>query len=382
VAILHRPADRAFGLPHEQATAGLEGNRPPASPAPERGFSASRFAHDFSLIQRTATDAFEEEPVPAAVSDEKAGDLATGTKESEGAGAAGGAVMEWHDIDVGGALDIGPDAGASVTSSESDAGAPGGSERASDAGAPTDGGAPQSDAAPSDAGSPGACDPQPLSRANFLASPGARTSDFGLTRLSGPVGVPVVQVSPASNGRLSPTGASMPPLTSVYTQGTFVEGTERVASQGGARECPSGSYPKEWNIRGTGESKIREAEQEHCADFRLAFDQSLNRFAQAVNAAAQSGRTFADQQAAERFFQRQLGVAPAAWLPHFTCLAAKTTIRDTSHAHEPVAVERGALRPQAPCNRAMFRIFLKDSHFPRIPGSLPSSLITPAGCPV
>jgi hypothetical protein len=381
--LLHRrptSTNSSFGTGHEQA---------PSSDS--RGFAESRFAHDFSsfasvavpTIQRQATDVFDEEPAPAAMSDEGTEGVSTRAEEAAGAGAAGGVVMEWHDIDVGGALGMGPDAGAGVAEAAPDAAAPGGSERPSGEGTESDGGTPQADAGPSDAGSPGACDPQPLSRANYLASTGTRKSDFGLTRLAGPVGVPVVQVSPARNGRLSPTGASMPPLTSVYTQGTFVEGTGLLIGQGsGPRECPGGSYPKEWTIRGTGESKIREAEQEHCADFRLAFDVSLSRFAQAVNAAAQSGRTFADQQAAERFFTRQLGVSPASWLLHFECLAAKTKIRDSSHAHEPVGVERGSLRPQPPCDRAMFRIFLRDSHFPRIPGSAPSSLITPAGCPI
>ena len=101
-----------------------------------------------------------------------------------------------------------------------------------------------------------------------------------------------------------------------------------------------------------------------------------------MNAAAQSGRPFANQPAAERFFQRQLGVAPANWFAHFECLANKTRLRDTSHAHEPVGVSRGASPPVPPCNRATFGVSLKETHFPRIPGSTPANLITPAGCPV
>ena len=211
--------------------------------------------------------------MPAAVSDEAADGLSTPEGEAAGAVAAGGSVMEWHDIDVGGAIEMGSDGGPSLTDSTQDAGPSAGSEPASDAGQPFDGGTPQSDAGPSAAaGPPAACDPQPLSRAAFLASPGARASDFGLTRLAGQVGVPVVRFDA---GRLQPTAALLAPITSVYTQGTFVEGTSQVVSQGG-RGCPSGAYPVQWTIRGSGESKIREGEQEHCADFRLAFALSLD----------------------------------------------------------------------------------------------------------
>ncbi len=343
------------------------------SQSSNRTFASSRFAHDFTgVLQRQA------------IHDESASEAAS---EEENEAAPAGAVMEWRDIDVAGvAIEMGADGGTGATELQSDAGA-GPSERSSDAGTRsdagteggTDGGTSQTDGGGGNSGGTSAgCTPQPLNRATYLSRPGATTGDFGLTRLAGQVGVPVVQVT---NGRLQQTGAQMAPLTSVYTQGTFVEGQEHYTSQGGT-DCPTGTYPIQWTIAGTGEAKIIEGEREHCTDFALAFDLSLNRFAQAVNAAAQAGRRFASQQAAERFFQNQVGVAPANWFDHFNCLAQKTKRRDDSGAHTPVGVGRGSIPPTYPCDQAKRRVILREMHLPRIPGSASSSLITPAGCPV
>lgn len=355
-------ADHRYPIANPQSSAGV--------------FAGSRFAHDFTgVLQRQAID----EP--------EATETDNVSEEENGAEPAGD-VMEWRDVDVAGvAIGTGGDAG--VSELQSDAGA-GPAERSSDAGTRsdaateggTDGGTGQTDGGGGDAGTSGnsaACNPQGLNRAAYLASPGTSTGDFGLTRLSGQVGVPLVQVT---NGRVQQTAAQMAPVTSVFTQGTFVENTAHWVSQGFGRECPDGSYPIQWTIAGTGESKIKEGEQEHCADFSLAFDLSLNRFAQAVNTAAQSGRRFASQQAAETFFEKQVGVAPANWFAHFQCLARKTKIRDTSRAHEPVAVTRGSIPPMPPCDQAKIRVILREIHLPRIPGPSSSSLITPAGCPV
>ena len=124
--------------------------------------------------------------------------------------------------------------------------------------------------------------------------------------------------------------ATMPPITSAYTRaGTFIDGTAHVVNQeNNPSMCPTGRYPVEWWIDRDGAARIREGEIEHCRDFRFAFDRSLGRFAAAVNALAQSGRTFPSEAAARRAVERGAGVPIARWTRVFECLALRTCERD------------------------------------------------------
>lgn len=228
---------------------------------------------------------------------------------------------------------------------------------------------------------PPPCTPTALPRAQYLAQPGTSTDDFGLTRLSGTVSVPVVQTRRVRGGfRLEETGAALPPITSVYTDaGIFTEGTAIFIDNGGA-ECPSGRYPMRWIIAADGARKIRDGELEHCADFQYAFAISLQRYADTVNQLAQRGRLFPSQRAAEAHVTRLVGAAPAHWSTIFECLARKTTLRDGSRGtrgwHTPRPITRP---PRLSTNCAFTNILVTGSSLPEVGQHPPSEIIKDCG---
>jgi hypothetical protein len=172
------------------------------------------------------------------------------------------------------------------------------------------------------------CQPQGLDRPAFLGTPGATTNDFGLTSLdTTAVTYPSLSTSPAKprGVTVDPTAAALPTIPSVFTKnGTFVEGDATVIG-GGERGCPSRKYPLRWRIATT---KIEEGEKEHCNDYQFAFDISLKRYADAVNALASSGPVFPNDKAVDGALKRTTGVAPADWQSVFVCLAQKSLRRD------------------------------------------------------
>jgi hypothetical protein len=180
------------------------------------------------------------------------------------------------------------------------------------------------------------CSPKGLSRANFLKEPNTSVNEFGMTRLDAS-GVTVPSVTTAKSGRkvtVQPTTAALPLIPSVYTDaGTFIEGVAMVFGSN-PEDCRSKKYPIKWTITPAGADLIKAGEAEHCADFQLAFDISLGRYAAIVNGIAQSGKTFANHNAAERHIRKLAGSASTDWLSIFICLAKKTLARD-SHIHTP-----------------------------------------------
>jgi hypothetical protein len=266
-----------------------------------------------------------------------------------------------------------PDAGTP------DAGPSGGeaSGGGADAGTePADAGA-GGDAAPPAEAPAAPCDPRPLPRDQYLQHPGTSTGDLGLTVLSGTVGTPAVVTRRTRRGLvLEQTDAVLPPLDSVYTQaGTFTEGQGHFIDSGGA-DCPSGRYDLRWTITPEGAAKIRAGEVEHCADLRHAFDISLRRYADAVNAIAASGRVFASERAATRAVTRQTGAAPDDWFAVFECLARKTTDRDFMQWHTP------RTRQTAPSYRngcAYASVFVHGSSFPHVGQHPTADLIRDCG---
>jgi hypothetical protein len=187
------------------------------------------------------------------------------------------------------------------------------------------------------------CIPQGLSRADYLKQSGTSTDDFGLTTLKGDVGVPTVHTSRTTKGRkavtLDLTDARFPPLTSVYTkEGIFTEGEGHVLDSG---ECPSGKYPLKWWIYPGGARKIREAELEHCQDFKYAFDISLRRYADVVNNLSKKNIVFASQEEAENYVTKIVGPAPGEWEGVFECLLKKSKqARDGTKANPGPHVPR------------------------------------------
>lgn len=247
---------------------------------------------------------------------------------------------------------------------DADAGPPGGeSTGAGDAGPEAADAGPEP--APAEAEvTPAPCDPQPLSRAQYVAHPGTSTNDFGLTVLSGNVSVPAVTTRRARGGFvLEHTDAAMPALDSVYTQaGTFTEGQAHFIGNAGA-DCPSGRYELRWTITPQGAARIRDGELEHCADLQHAFTTSLRRYADIVNRLAAGRRVFVSHRAAVRAVTRQAGAAPDDWAAVFRCLARKTEDRDLMQWHNP----RDRRIPPSHRNSCAYaRAIVHGSSFPHI----------------
>ncbi|MFO1339079.1 MAG: DUF4157 domain-containing protein, partial [Burkholderiaceae bacterium] len=229
---------------------------------------------------------------------------------------------------------------------------------------PTDGGQA---AAPAGTGAttPSTCDPKGFKRADYLKQPGTSTNDLGLTKLTASSAtVPAVVTQPAKGGvTLQPTSAALPTIPSVYTAAdTFIEGEAHFFGSGGRYDCPSGKKPIQWTITPKGADKIREGELDHCADFQLAFELSLQRYADAVNALA-GKRVFSNQAAAEKALKKAVGVHPNDWFNTFACLASKSLIRDKKGWHKPLPVKRSE-RLHSDCDVVKF--WIMESSLPEV----------------
>lgn len=216
------------------------------------------------------------------------------------------------------------------------------------------------------------CNPKGLKRADYLKEPGTSVNDFGLTTLSvNAATFPAVVTKKDRGGlKMEPTTAALPTIPSVFTGvDSFVEGEAIFIDQDGTTGCPSGrKLPIRWLIVGSGADKIRDGEQEHCADFQLAFDLSLKRYADAVNGFAASGRRFASQAAAEKTVTRKVGAPPDTWFDVFLCLTRKTLLRDRRDLHKPHP-RTHAPRPGGTCE---VRAIVDGSSLPQV-GTVPSA---------
>jgi hypothetical protein len=186
---------------------------------------------------------------------------------------------------------------------------------------------------------------------------------------------PIVKTTATAGGVIVDlTTAAMPTIQSLFTTaGEFVEGITHVGG-GENRSCPSGVYPTRWIFTKDGAQKTAEAEQEHCSDFQWAFDLSLQRYADAVNALAISKRVFSSAKAVETTLTKQTGAAPSAWRGIFECLTQKTLIRDSNLWHTPRPLKTAPVYPD--CKEAKVTIW--GSSYPNV-GNHPSSEII-KGC--
>ena len=172
------------------------------------------------------------------------------------------------------------------------------------------------------------CNPQGLSRVDYLAQPNTSTDDFGLTRFAGNVSMALTTRKVKGGVMLEPLQVALPPITSVFTKAdTFIEGTAVVLSQERA-ECHEGKVPLQWQILATGAAKIREGELEHCEDLQYAFDVTFGWYAQVVDDLIAKGKTFSSEAAAFKQLEKLTGAHPTKWSSVFTCLAKKTERRD------------------------------------------------------
>jgi hypothetical protein len=221
--------------------------------------------------------------------------------------------------------------------------------------------------ASADAATASTCSPRGLKRVDYLKEPGTSTKDFGLTTLmASSATVPAAVTRPAAKGggvTLEATTAALPTIPSVYTAAdTFVEGEAHFIGGEGRNPCPSGKKPIKWFITPQGANKIREGELDHCADFRLAFDLSLKRYAEAVNALA-GKRSFPNQAAAEQALKKATGVHPDDWFDAFACLARKTKLRDRQGWHDPRPLKR---EPKLDDNCQFVYLWITESSLPEV----------------
>jgi hypothetical protein len=137
--------------------------------------------------------------------------------------------------------------------------------------------------------------------------------------------------------KLKPTHAEMPPLRSASTKaGNFVEGTRQYVDE----ECKNerarlgtSKFPVHWTVTTDGAQRIKEAEQEHCNDIRLAFDWTLGLYASRINTVAAAERIYRTEQQAVTDAIKYIGVQPDEMLLKFHELAIKTRDRDDQDWH-------------------------------------------------
>lgn len=202
------------------------------------------------------------------------------------------------------------------------------------------------------AGTTVSCDPTGVTYDEFLKKTGNTDDAFGITRLSSnDVTFPEVVLD---KGVLQKTTAGMQ-VSSFYLQAqTFKDkGFVILPEDGGVENnyCPKGKYERNWEITASGADKIKEGEQEHCNDFTLAFNISLAKFRDAVNAAA--GKKFASDAGAKAYLEKQTKVHPDKWNDYFWCLAGKTRERDTNNWHLPKLISPHINKT---CNKAVIRL--------------------------
>ena len=210
------------------------------------------------------------------------------------------------------------------------------------------------------------CSPKGLKRVDYLKEPGTSTKDFGLTSLTASSAtIPAAVTKPARGGgvTLEATTAALPAIPCVYTAAdTFVEGEAHFIGGEGRNPCPSGKKPIKWIITPKGADKIREGELDHCSDFQLAFDLSLKRYADAVNALA-GKRKFPNQAAAEKALKKSTGVHPDDWFDAFVCLSRKTRVRDKQGWHDPRPLKR---EPRLDANCEFVYLWITESSLPEV----------------
>lgn len=152
----------------------------------------------------------------------------------------------------------------------------------------------------------GTCDPVGLSRADFLKAVaildpsgnygievGKDAPPLGLTILQGHASIPAVVLEPGAKSgvTVATTGASLPPIYSIYTKTSFREGTYKVRDTDAAGcSNKTNDLPVQWLMSTAGEKAIAAAEKEHCDDF-IAIAQVMQHYANIINSKL-AGKTF------------------------------------------------------------------------------------------
>jgi hypothetical protein len=238
------------------------------------------------------------------------------------------------------------------------------------------------------------CDIKELGRDDFLAfeknamSQGAQRTPppnalggFGITTTrKTDAKPPPIEAEPVPDAgrvkfRLKPTHAEMAPIQSAVTApGEFVEGTKHWISQGGTNCTKDGNYPIRWVLTRDGTDKVKQAEHEHCNDFRTAFEDTLVVYASTINRVASSNRLYATEQLAIRDALSYLHMSqPDEMRWNYEASAQRTTLRD-NRAHTPNPLPDHP-QPDPGCHE--IRLILNAAAWRFVPGIASEDLINP-----
>jgi len=87
--------------------------------------------------------------------------------------------------------------------------------------------------------------------------------------------------------------------------------------------------PRTWESSPRGQKRLAAAEQEHCQDYRYAFDISLGCYADVVNDFAKKRTKSPSREAAVDAVTKRVGLAPDAWVQCYIALLDTSKLRDT-----------------------------------------------------
>jgi hypothetical protein len=203
-------------------------------------------------------------------------------------------------------------------------------------------------------GKPLPCTPKGLSIDEFLKKNPPRDA-LGITRY-GPQKFPNPEVKTKGKDKvfvINETKAAQISCESFFAKADDKKTISRTSAldakdpkqEESAKQC-GGHYSEEVRIFPDGEDRIREAEMEHCTDYRYAFDISLGCYADVVNDFAETkkkkGTPFTSPEAAVEAVTKRVGLKPDVWVKRYFELLDKSNDRDTNGWH--TAVKSGPLQ--------------------------------------
>jgi hypothetical protein len=185
---------------------------------------------------------------------------------------------------------------------------------------------------PSDAKLP--CSPTGVSNAEIVKK-GVPENVFGITPFQRQtIGAPTVDtesIGKSKKVRLRKTTATQISCESFFTKAGFFSRTVPIDASKQpalARTCGD-SFEIKYEITSGGEKKIREAEMEHCQDYKYAFDISLGCYEAVVNKLAKEKKEFDSPEDAENAVTKGVGGRkPDTWGTHYAELLLKSGGRD------------------------------------------------------
>jgi hypothetical protein len=187
------------------------------------------------------------------------------------------------------------------------------------------------------------CTPAALSNADFLAK-GGPSEALGFTNPL-PQKSRAPEILPEEVGKdhaviLKPTNAIQISCESFITKAgkPFTRPTVLDKKHPNFDLC-EGKFDRTFEVTPDGEKRIREAEMEHCKDYKYAYDVSLGCYESVINEFAKKKTRFPSAEDAKDAVVNRVGQTPDMWMPHYADLLDKTKIRDTSKWHEPPARE-------------------------------------------